>query len=147
MSDKPTEQVVDNFVGFIHAFGLLRSDTTPCGQAMSVSTAHALCELMNHPASNQRDLASRLGLTASSVSRLVDQLEAKRWAQRIEDDDSTDGRIRLVALTPEGVSVAQQVLRARATRFDSLLEAVPVNKQPMVLEALQLLEEAARVTS
>lgn len=140
-----SEQLAEDFVGLIHAFGVLRSDTTPCGQPMSVSTAHALCELATGPALNQRELATRLGLTASTVSRLVDQLVEKGWAERCVDPDSADTRIRLVVLTSDGERIAGQVLAARAQRFARLLDAVPSDKQSTVLEALQLLKAATDV--
>jgi DNA-binding MarR family transcriptional regulator len=140
-------QLGEDFVGFIHSFGLLRSDMTPCGLPMSVSTAHALCELRTGPPLNQRDLAGRLGLRSSSVSRLVDQLEAKSWATRTPDVGGADSRVRLVVLTNKGSKVADQVLEARAARFSQLLAAVPTEKQHDVLEALTLLKEAAHAIS
>jgi|GEM_PF-2667289 len=109
---------------------------------MSVSSAHALCELATGPALNQRDLATRLGLTTSTVSRLVDQLVEKDWAERRVDPDSTDTRIRLVALTSNGEHVAGQVLTARAQRFARLLDAIPLDKQSSVVESLHLLKAA-----
>ncbi len=143
MFNHATAHTGRDFVGFIHAFGLLRSDTTPCGQPMSVSTAHAICELHTGPPLNQRDLAQRLGLTTSSVSRLVDQLEAKSWAERVEDPASSDSRVRLVVLSELGAGAAERVLEERAKRFADLLDAVPPDKRDHVLEALTLLKEAA----
>jgi len=142
MRHATSQQLAEDFVGFIHAFGVLRSDTTPCGQPMSVSTAHALCELSTGPSLNQRDLATQLGLTTSSTSRLVDQLVAKSWAVREVDPTSSDTRIRLVVLTPEGDRTARRVLQARSERFGRLLEQVPAEKRSMVVEALNLLKEA-----
>ena len=142
MQKASSQQLAEDFVGFIHAFGVLRSDTTPCGQPMSVSTAHALCELSTGSSLSQRDLATRLGLTTSSTSRLVDQLVAKRWAVREPDPASSDTRVRLVVLTSEGDRTARQVLHARSERFSRLLEHVPDEKRSMVVEALNLLKEA-----
>ena len=142
MQQTSGEQLADDFVGFIHAFGVLRSDTTPCGQPMSVSTAHALCELSTGSSLNQRDLATRLGLTTSSTSRLVDQLVAKNWAERQLDPASSDTRVRLVALTAEGDRTARRVLQARSERFGQLLEHIPADKRSMVAEALNLLKDA-----
>ncbi len=142
MQQATGQQLAEDFVGFIHAFGVLRSDTTPCGQPMSVSTAHALCELSTGSSLNQRDLAGRLGLTTSSTSRLVDQLVAKSWATRKPDPASSDTRVRLVVLTPEGERTARRVLQARSERFGRLLEHVPTDKRSMVAEALNLLKEA-----
>jgi DNA-binding MarR family transcriptional regulator len=144
MSQHQSEQLADDFVRFIHAFGVLRSDSTPCGQPMSVSTAHALCELSTGPPINQRDLATRLGLTTSTVSRLVDQLVDKQWAERRVDPHCGDSRVRLIALTPDGDRVAGQVLAARAARFSRLLDGVPHDKHDTVIEALQLLKAATR---
>lgn len=110
---------------------------------MSVSTAHALCELSTGSSLNQRDLATRLGLTTSSTSRLVDQLVAKRWAVREPDRASSDARVRLVVLTSEGDRTAHRVLQARSERFGRLLEHVPAEKRSMVVEALNLLKEAS----
>ncbi len=142
MSDAPGDELAESFVEFIHAFGVLRSDTTPCGQPMSVSTAHALCKLAIGPPLNQRDLAARLGLSTSAVSRLVDQLVDKCWAEREVDPDASDTRVRLVTLTAEGSRVAGQVLAARSERFARLLDAVPASKRSTVIEALYLLKGA-----
>ena len=143
MSRTSSDALADDFVGFSRAFGVLRSDTTPCGQPMSVSTAHALCELASGAKLNQRDLATRLGLTSSSTSRLVDQLVAKGWAEREPDPDSSDTRVRLVRLTPVGNDTARRVLQARSERFSRLLDNVPQGKRSMVVESLNLLKEAA----
>lgn len=142
-----SEVFAQTLVEFIHAFGVLRSDTTPCGQPMSVSTAHALCELATGPSLNQRELAERLGLSTSAVSRLVDQLVAKRWAERGADPLGTDSRIRLVTLTDVGNRVADEVLAARAERFARVLDAVPIDKRSTVVEALQLLKVATDALS
>ena len=143
MSKATSDALADDFVGFIRAFGVLRSDTTPCGQPMSVSSAHALCELASGAKLNQRDLATRLGLTSSSTSRLVDQLVAKGWAEREPDPDSSDARVRLVRLTPVGNDAARRVMQARGERFSRLLDNVPQGKRSMVVESLNLLKEAA----
>ena len=99
MSETKSEVLGQEFVALIHAFGVLRTDATPCGQPMSVSTAHAICELAAHGPVSQTELADRLGLEASSISRLVDQLNRKGWAQRAPDADHNDKRIRLVHLS------------------------------------------------
>jgi hypothetical protein len=105
-----SDQLAKDFVGFVHAFGVLRSDTTPSGQPMSVSTAHALCELATGPALSQRDLATRLGLTTSSST----SSSTRPGPSECADPDSTDTRIRLVVLMPDRVRIASHVLASRA---------------------------------
>lgn len=143
MSETQSGVLGQEFVGLIHAFGVLRTDATPCGQPMSVSTAHAICELAAHGPLSQTELADRLGLEASSISRLVDQLNRKGWAQRAPDPNHNDKRVRLVHLTEPGRQAAKQVSDARAERFGQLLDAIEESKRPQVLEALHLLKGAA----
>ena len=136
-------EFADDFAAFIQAFGLLRTDATPCGQPISISTAHALCELAAS-AYNHQCLADRLGLSKSATSRLVDQLELKGWAKRDEDPSGSDRRVRVIRLTVEGEAAATRVLHARAQRFGQLLEAIPAEDQDQVLKALKILRKAAR---
>jgi len=143
MSRTLSDALGREFVGLIHAFGVLRTDATPCGQPMSVSTAHAICELAAHGPLSQTELADRLGLESSSISRLVDQLTRKNWAIRAPDPDRNDKRIRLVHLTEPGRQAAELVSAARAERFGQLLDAIEESKRPQVLEALYLLKDAA----
>ena len=110
---------------------------------MSVSTAHAICELAARGPLTQTELADRLGLEASSVSRLVDQLTRKGWAERTADPHNGDKRVRHVHLTEPGRLAADRVSAARAERFGQLLEAIEESKRPQVLEALHLLKDAA----
>lgn len=145
MSSSASGVLSQSFVGLIRAFGVLRTDATPCGQPMSVSTAHAICELANSGPLNQKELAQRIGLDTSSVSRLIGQLAKRDWAQRSTDPISGDSRVRLVYLTPIGRQVAEQVLTARAERFSRLLDAIDEKKRPQILESLELLIEAADV--
>lgn len=110
---------------------------------MSVSTAHAICELAATGSLQQTDLAHRLGITTSSISRLVDQLVAKEWATRQRDPLSADKRVRLVTLSERGHKIADEVLTARSARFEQLLQAIEPSKHDQVIESLHLLKEAA----
>lgn len=143
MSNLEGRELATEFAEFVQALGVLRSDSTPCGQPMSVSTAHALCDLRRSAPVSQKALARRLGLETSTVSRLVDQLAAKGWAIRTPDRSGQDNRVRLISLTPEGVDIAEQVGQARAARFSDLLNQLETEQRPLVREALQLLKEAA----
>src|SRR5918997_4932986 len=69
-------------MAFVRAFGLHKPDETPCGAPVPVSEAHALAVLDEHGAVPQSRLAQELGLTKSTVSRLVDQLERRGWGPR-----------------------------------------------------------------
>lgn len=130
-------------VAFVRAFGLHKPDETPCGAPVPVSEAHALAVLTEHGALAQTDLARHLGLTKSTVSRLVDQLEKRGWVRRRPGEDA---RRRLVELTDQGTTVAADIAGRRSARLARLLDRIPEPERPAVLAALDALVEAARAT-
>lgn len=135
-------QLQQRMVAFVRAFGLHRPDETPCGAPVPVSEAHALTVLATDGPLSQSELAKHLRLTKSTVSRLVDQLVGRGWVVRSPSDD--DGRRRLVALTAEGRKVAEGTARRRAERMGRLLDRIPEDQRLAVLQALDVLVEAAR---
>jgi len=141
MSD--AERLADAVVQFVRGFGLHRPERTPCGFDAGVAEAHALGEL-SAGSLRQGDLAERLGLTKSTVSRLVANLVDRGWGQRCAVDD--DGRGVTVALTRTGRDAAARLRKARTRRMQALLDAVPAERRPDVLEVLTLLEAASRAS-
>jgi DNA-binding MarR family transcriptional regulator len=131
-------------VAFVRAFGLHRPDETPCGAPVPVSEAHALAVLAERGPLPQRELGERLGLTKSTISRLVDQLERRGWARRQTGDD--DARRRLVDLTADGRTVADDIAGRRAERMAQILERIPDSDRLAVIAALDALVEAARAS-
>lgn len=143
MSSDEVDALQRRLVAFVRAFGLHKGDETPCGVPIPVSEAHALTALADAGTGGlrQTDLARELGLTKSTVSRLVDQLVDRGWAERRAGE--ADGRVRSIVLTPGGSGMAAQVAAARADRLSRLLDRVPPGERGAVLAALQALVEAA----
>ena len=88
----------------------------------------------------QGELAARLQLEKSTVSRLVRQMEAQGWIQR--NSDRFDGRAVLIRLTRQGRETASELARARQEKFARILAAIPEDKRSMVVEAISILERA-----
>lgn len=132
-------------VAFVRAFGLHRPDETPCGAPVAVSEAHALAVLQGHRSLTQTELARHLGLTKSTVSRLVDQLAERGWARRVSG--TVDARCRVVELTPDGRRVAGQIARRRASKMADVLDSIPAAERSAVLAALDTLTEAAHAAT
>ena len=130
--------------GFPSHSWTLRSqpETTPCGQPIPVSEAHALGELARAGTLGQLELGQRLNLQKSTVSRLVAQLLARGWVQR--EADQNDGRASLLRLTASGRQAATQLAEARTQKFTQLLERIPAEHRGQVLHALDILTEALR---
>lgn len=130
----------ERLVGFIRAFGLHQPDRTPCGRPVPVSEAHAINELSAVETLGQLELARRLHLDKSSVSRIVAQLVGRGWVERLADQ--RDGRASMLRLTDAGRQTAAQLAKGRAAKFDRLLNSIPEGERGRVLQALDILTEA-----
>jgi DNA-binding MarR family transcriptional regulator len=140
MSVDQASELQEWLIAFVRDFGLHDPERTPCGQPMSVSEAHALTELARRPELRQQELGDRLRLQKSTVSRLVSQLTGRGWVQRARAAD--DGRGIVLALTDRGARVAAQVVAARRSRCEDLLNNIPSERRAEVLDALRVLKEA-----
>lgn len=130
---------------FVRNFGLHQPDRTPCGQPLPVSEAHAMVEIAREGRIRQVELARRLRLTKSTVSRLITNLVSRGWVHREAADG--DGRGVLLTLTEAGATAAAQQAAARRDRLTVLLDRVPDDQRAAVVEALHTLAEAANESS
>jgi DNA-binding MarR family transcriptional regulator len=136
-----SEEAQDALMRFVRNFGLHQPDRTPCGQPLPVSEAHAMAEIARDGRVRQVELARRLRLEKSTVSRLVTNLVRRGWVRRHTADD--DGRGVLLELTGAGVTAAARQAEARRDRLAALLARVPEDQRGAVVAALQTLAEAA----
>ena len=125
---------------FIRRFGLLEQARTPCGVPMPISHAHALIELRRTPEMTQQELAARLALSKSNVSRLVDRLAAAGRIRRKRD--GCDGRACRVTLTEKGRRLADHLQERSLDRHRALMANLSPSRRAAVIEALRLLAEA-----
>lgn len=130
----------EQMIGLIRAFGLHRPERTPCGQPVSVAEAHTLMELSCEAPLLQKELASRLRLEKSTVSRLVSAMEGRGWVERTRS--LRDGRAMDLRLTDAGKQAAARLAEARQAKFARILEAIPEEERAPVMQALSVLEEA-----
>lgn len=135
-------ELCEALFGFVRAFGLHRTDETPCGVPMSVSEAQALTFLLDGAAAPSQ-LADRLALARSTVSRLLERLDAQGWVAR--QPDPVDGRSSQIVLSDAGRQMAERVLSARHLRLSRLLANIDESDRADVVRSLGLLAEAAHV--
>ena len=126
-------------VALIRALGLHRPDQTPCGAPISVGEAQALFELAHDPGISQNELAARLHLEKSTVSRLAKMLERRGWLERLRDKG--DSRLLRLRLTAAGSKAVQRLSASRRARFATVFDAIPARKRNAVLDSLSLLSE------
>jgi DNA-binding MarR family transcriptional regulator len=86
------------------------------------------------------DLADRLGLDKSTVSRQVTQMESLGLIQRVPDPQ--DGRARLIHITDEGRSRVRQLRAARGRWFGEALEHWPAADVDTLAVLLKRLNES-----
>jgi DNA-binding MarR family transcriptional regulator len=79
-----------------------------------------LLSLLDEEPRRLTDLAARVGLDASTVSRKLHSLEAAGLMGR--DEDPADGRAALVRLRPEGQRALARVARARLALLEEALD-------------------------
>ena len=89
---------------------------------VSASEGSALAELATGPGLSQQDLADRLGLEKSTISRLVTGLERKGWITRERDPDNR--RYYRLQLTRTGKTTARKVRTAWHERHQRILTAL-----------------------
>lgn len=88
------------FMELVRAGGLLQADQMMPGHPISVSQAFALHELDTDTPLSQRDLAERLRLEKSSVSRMAAEMERRGWLVR--ERDPANRRLYRLRLTDRG---------------------------------------------
>ncbi len=134
-------ELQERMVALVRAFGLHKPEETPCGRPVSVAEAHAMMELAREGGPLlQKEVAARLRLEKSTVSRLVGLLEGRGWVERRRSP--TDGRAFEVGLTEAGRRAADEIAGARRAKFARVLEAIPEEERASVLAAMKTLEEA-----
>jgi DNA-binding MarR family transcriptional regulator len=138
------DDLEERLVAFVRAFGLHQTERTPCGEPISVSQAHALTELAAQPLT-QAELARRLRLDRSVVSRLADALERRAWLRR--ERHPQDQRAVQLVLTARGRAAADRLAGARRARLATLLDGVPPAERDNVLRALEVLTDGLSKTS
>jgi DNA-binding MarR family transcriptional regulator len=135
-----SRELQEQMVALVRAFGLHRSDQTPCGQPISVTEAYTLMELSHAEPLSQNELAARLRLEKSTVSRLVGILEGREWITRTRS--SSDGRAVELRLSDAGRRAAEKIAETRQAKFARVLAAIPEEQRGSVIDALRILVEA-----
>lgn len=92
------------------------------GRALSMSQLFALHELDRRTGISQRELAERLDLEKSSVSRLVADLEAGGLLTRERDPDNR--RLYRLEITPEGRRLHRHAAHALHARYERWASAM-----------------------
>jgi DNA-binding MarR family transcriptional regulator len=139
--DHELAQLERHLIGFVRAFGLLQGDTTPCGEPIPVSEAHAITELAASGPISQRELGERLQLTKGTVSRIARLLAERGWIRPVRS--ARDARVVELRLTSAGRAAARRLAARRRQKLAAVLDVLPGADRQQVIDALALLTKAA----
>ncbi|MCY9659468.1 MarR family transcriptional regulator [Paenibacillus chondroitinus] len=124
----------DNVQQFIRLFGLLEQSVTPCGYALSLSQVFALQELEQRT-SSLNDLAAKLRLERSSVSRLIDELVKKEFVHRQLNENNR--REVQLTLSDKGEKTIQQVRKQSIAYYQLVLKDLTFEEQHSVVDGFE----------
>jgi DNA-binding MarR family transcriptional regulator len=137
-----SERIHHLVMDLVRATGLLQVDQDVPGYPVSLSQAFALHELDTDIPLAQRDLAERLRLDKSSVSRMAAEMERKGLLVR-ERDPANRRQYRL-RLTDRGRAVHAGMAGAFHTRFEAWMAALTAAERAALLKGLPALVRVIR---
>jgi DNA-binding MarR family transcriptional regulator len=108
---------------------------------VSMSQCVALETLRREGPMPVRELAQRMGLDTSTVTRLVDGLVRDALARRTRDEKGDRRRV-FVSLTEEGGELAGRLECCADDYCERILESIPAGRREDVYHALELLVKA-----
>jgi len=110
----------------IRQLGLLNQAQTPCGFSMSLSQVFALQELEKQTLT-VTDLAIKLDLERSTVSRLIDDLVKGDFVSRAQNPHNR--REVILSLTDKGWNTIDQVREKSVTFIEQILKRMTEDDQ------------------
>ncbi len=134
MEKKDIVELRGVFQQFIRSFGLLEQTKTPCGFSLSLSQVFALQELENQTLT-VTELAEKLELERSSVSRLVDGLVKGGFVQR--ELNESNRREVILSLTEKGWRSIRKVRDQSVNFYDTILNQMPESQQYLFLDSFK----------
>ena len=112
-----------------------RGDLTP-------TRLTALAVVHNAGPMRMGNLASRLGIQVSTMSRIVDVLVASGWAERRADE--ADHRACVIAVTESGADLINSVRRSNETKLADCISRLGPEDLAVLQAALPVLENLAQ---
>ena len=120
--------------------------TAAAHYGLAISDMKALQFLLVDGPMTAGQIASRLGLTTGAVTSLVDRLERRGFARRV--DDSSDRRKVVVQVNKEKLRPADSVYYSIGERFAGLLRTYPTDDIELILNytrrSIELTRDEAR---
>ncbi|MFQ5638355.1 MAG: MarR family winged helix-turn-helix transcriptional regulator [bacterium] len=139
LSNKQIENFHQQIVGLVKKYQFRdRDQILSCG--ISVSQCYVLETLHTYGALTVNELATKMYLKVSTITRVVDQLVRKEYVTR--EEDPNDRRVRVLQLTESGEVVFQESWRNIFQSEKAILENFPSEHREMLIDFLRKLNQA-----
>lgn len=126
----------------VRVIGLVELDRAVAGQSISLSQAFALHELDTEVPLSQRELANRLHLEKSSVSRMAAEME--RNGLLVRERHPANRRLYRLRLTERGRELHRDIGAAFHQRYVAWTSAMTERELAALLTGLAALVDAVR---
>lgn len=125
----------------IRKLGILDRSEAACCE-MTLSQCHAMIEIGRAGALSVNELADRLGLDKSTVSRSADKLVLDGLLLR--EEAANDRRYVSLKLSSAGIAAYNNLEQRMTTYFDSVMAEIDPAEREMVLNGLHALTAALK---
>jgi DNA-binding MarR family transcriptional regulator len=136
------QRVHELLMDLVRAGGMLQPDQIVPGHTISMSQAFALHELDTGAGLSQQELAERLRLEKSSVSRMAAEMERKGLLVRERDPDNH--RQYRLRLTSRGRSLHARMARTFHDRYEAWIGELTDEERGALLTGLPALVRVVR---
>jgi DNA-binding MarR family transcriptional regulator len=119
--------------------GTLQENETSCCE-VSMAQCHALVEIGRAKSISLNELADKLSLEDSTMSRTVNKLVANGLVKR--DIDPQDRRYVTISLTESGNRNYQNIEADMNIYFKNIYSSIPETKRKQVIDSIQILIDA-----
>ena len=138
MVTNPAMNLRETIRHLVRLLGVLEKNEASCCQ-LGITQCHAVVEVGRAGAMSLNELAELLLLDKSTMSRTVNQLVESDLVKR---EPQSDRRFVNIELTESGQRTFEQTEQTMQNYYERVLVNIPEAKRAMVLESLELLNQA-----
>ncbi len=135
------EELAEAVRGMRAMVGVVADSLIPTLEQVTMPQFRALVLLRALGPTPAGTLAARLGVTASTGTRLVARLVRGGWVDR--QAEAADRRLITLALTAKGTSLVDATRQRREKALTAILDPMPAEDRGAVLAGFRLLSDAA----
>ena len=140
-----TEQIrrsISELAGIITRLSIIQMKELMNETGLSHSQMISLMQMHIQGCCGVSQIAEHLGTSDAASSQLVQRLVNLGLVERVESQE--DRRAKKVSLTPKGKDLVERVVENRREMIEEMVDRLPVEKQLVMIESINLLLQSAR---